>query len=108
MSHNWNIYKSLTSRHGYEAQDYESEAQAKPRLWSTHKSEDKAENKALNFCKHEAEAEAEALAFSKHKAEAEAQALPSYYKYPVLLLITFHLLKFRQNVKANMIWNWKM
>ena len=46
----------------------------------------------------------------KHEAEAEtkAQVLPSYYKYPFLPLITCHLLKFRQNIQANIIWQWKM
>ena len=71
----------------------------KPKLWSNHE----AEAEALAFWKHEAEAEA--LTFSKHEAEAEAKAqvLPSYYKYSFLLLITchFHLLKFRQNMQAN-------
>ncbi len=91
----------IGGRHGYEAE-------AKPKLWSKCKSE--AEAKALTFWKHEAEAEALALAFSKHEAEAgaEAQVLPSYYKYPFSPLITCHLLKFRQNIQANMIWKWKI
>ena len=80
----------------------------KPKLWSNHEAE--AEAEVLTVRKHEAEAEAEAelLAFSKYKAEAEAQVLLSYYKYPLLPLITCHLLKFRQNIQANMIWKWKM
>ena len=92
-------YKSIAriARHGYEARGHEAEA--KPKRRSNHK----AEAEALTFLKHEAEAEA--LAFSKHEAEAEAEAqvLTSYYKYPFLLLITCHLLKFRQNIQANMI-----
>ncbi len=83
----------------------------KPKLWLNHEAE--AEAEALNFWKHEAEAEAEALTFSKHEAEAEAEAQvpPNYHKYPYLpliMLITCHLLKLRQNVQANMIWKWKM
>ncbi len=72
----------------------------KPKLWSNHEAE------TLTFWKHEAEAEVKALAFSKH--EAEAQVLTSYYKYPLLSLITCHLLKLRQNIQPNMIWKWKM
>ena len=78
----------------------------KPKLLSNHEAE--AEAEALTFWKYETEAEAEA--FLKHKAEAEAEAhmLPSYYKYPFLNLITCYLLKFRQNIQANIIWKWKM
>ena len=74
----------------------------KPKLWPNHK----AETEALTFWKHEAEAGV--FGFSKHVAEAEAQVLPSYYNYPFLPWITCHLLKFRQNIQANMICKWKM
>ncbi len=80
------LHRCAQNRHGYEAQGYEAEAKHR----SNHK------------------AEAEALALWKHGAEAEAQVLPSNYKYPFLPLITWHLLKFRRNIHANMIWIWKM